>query len=121
MIILQLAMDTQCQLMITVSYLQSALTVVLCWVNLFQNGMPNAESLFCNGAINGHFFRPHVFMTLSIDSVPRFSGAKTPESNQLIIADDSNKSMAHAIVTKPVVLAIELAPSKPLSTISQIT
>ena len=30
MIILQLAMDVQCQLMITVSYPQSALTVVLC-------------------------------------------------------------------------------------------
>ena len=39
----------------------------------------------------------------------------------ITLADDSNKSMAHAIVTKPVVLAIELAPSKPLSTISQIT
>ena len=62
MIILQLAMDTQCQLMITVSYLQSALTVVLCWVNLFQEWNAQcAESLFCNGAINGHFFRPHEF------------------------------------------------------------
>ena len=69
MIILQLAMDILCQLMITVSYPQSALTVVLCWVNLFQEWNAQcAESLFCNGAINGHFFRPHV----SNDFVYRF-------------------------------------------------
>ena len=61
MIIFQLAMDIQCQLMITVSYLQSALIVVLSWCNLFQElNAQCAESLFCNGAINGHFFRPHV-------------------------------------------------------------
>ena len=61
MIILQLAMDIPCQLTIIVSYLQSALTVALCWVNLFQEWNAQcAESLFCNGAIDGHFFRPHV-------------------------------------------------------------
>ena len=62
MIILQLAMVAQCQLMIIASYLQSALTVVLCWVNLFQEWNARcAGNLFCNGAIDGHFFRPHVF------------------------------------------------------------
>jgi hypothetical protein len=62
------------------------------------------------------------FMTLSIDFISRFSGAKTPESNHPdSLVDDFNKSTAHAIVTNPVVLAIELAPFIPLSTTSQIT
>lgn len=60
MIIFQLAMVKQCRSMTIVSYLQFALTVVLCWVNLFQ--VWNAQcvgNLFCKGTINSYFFRLH--------------------------------------------------------------
>ena len=57
MIILQLAMDDQCQLMITVSSRQSAYTVVLLWESLsLEWNVPFVANLFCNLSANGNSF-----------------------------------------------------------------